>query len=55
MVYFTLFLRAACFNAFLFRLLVLIKADFFLAHSSLWFCFREPLDAAFETLIDTFS
>ena len=49
------FLRAACFNAFLFRLLVLIKADFFLAHSSLWFCFREPLDAAFETLIHTFS
>jgi hypothetical protein len=40
---------------FLFRLLVLINADFFLAHLSLCFCFRKPLDAAFEALIDTVS
>ena len=40
-------------NAFSFRLLELINADFFLAHSSVCFCFRILLGAAFEALIDT--
>jgi hypothetical protein len=40
-------------NAFSFRLLMLINADFFLVHSSVCFCFRILLGAAFEALIDT--
>jgi hypothetical protein len=49
------YFKSRIFNAVSFRLLVLINADFFLAHLSLCFCFRKPLGAAIEALIYTVS
>ncbi len=47
--------RATYLMLFLFRLMVLINADFFLAHVIMVLFFRKPLDAAIEALIDIVS